>query len=164
MAEEQADVESGEGAEAPEADFRAKYEQMRAHAREWEKKAKANAKAADELEQLKASQMSDMERVQRQYEEERERADRLQAEKDRASWVASVSRETGVPADLLALVAADSEEDLAEKAAGIAERFPQAKGGEPRTVPVVLGDGRHAEEGAPKGDFIREQFMRMRSH
>lgn len=35
----------------------------KAHARQWEKRAKENAKAADELEKLKASQMSDQEKA-----------------------------------------------------------------------------------------------------
>ena len=164
MAEEQGPLEKageGEGGTPPDVDYKAKYEQMRAHSREWEKKAKANAQAAEELEQLKASQMSDIERIQKQYEEEKARADRLQAASDRAQWVAEVSKETGVPADLLGLMAAESKEDLAEKAAGLAERYGDKGGGKPQTVPVVLGDGRHADEPKPAGDFIREQFLNM---
>ena len=164
MADEQAAVETGEAAQAPEPDYKAKYEQMRAHSREWEKKAKANAQAAEELEQLKASQMSDLERMQRQYEEEKARADRLQAASDRAQWVAEVSGETGVPADLLSLIAAESREDLAEKAAGLADRYGGKGDAKPQTVPVVIGDGRHAEQKEPAGDFFREQFMKMRNH
>ena len=163
MAEEQVPVGQREGSQAPEpeVDYKAKYEQMRAHSREWEKKARANESAAAELEKLRASQMSDLERVQKQYEDEKRRADALEAERDRAAWVADVSRETGVPADLLKLVAADSKEDLAEKAASLAERYGEKAAGKPQTVPVVLGDGRHADGAAPAGDFIREQFLRM---
>lgn len=165
MAVEQVPVEPKGGAESPEpeVDYRAKYEEMRGHAREWEKKARANESAAAELEKLKASQMSDMERIQKQYEDEKRRADGLQAEKDRAAWVARVSGETGVPSDLLSLIEASSEEELSEKAAGLAERYGSQRP-KPQTVPVVLGDGRHADPEEPAGDFIREQFMKMRSH
>lgn len=162
MADEQVALQDEDGAKTPpEVDYKAKYEQMRAHAREWEKKAKANASAADELEQLKASQMSDIERIQKQYEDEKARADRLQADHDRAQWVAEVSSDTGVPADLLALIAAESKEDLAEKAAGLSDRYGAGRGAKPQTVPVVLGDGSHAERQKPANDFFREQFMRM---
>lgn len=160
MEETQAQPETG-GAEV---DYRAKYEDMRRHAREWEKKAKANAEAADELEKLKQSQMSEAERMQRRYEEEKARADALQSEKDRAAWVREVSDETGVPSDLLALIAADSKEELAERAEGLRERYGNHAEGRAQTVPVVLGDGRHAEHAEPKGDFIREQFLNLHRH
>lgn len=163
MAEEQEVSQATEGTaqDVEPVDYQAKYESMRKHAREWEKKARANATAAEELQKLRDSQTSELERAQRQYEEEKARADALQSEKDRASWVSEVSEETGVPADLLSLVAADSKEELAEKAAGLAERYG-TRGG--RTVPVVLGDGRHADHEEPRGDFIREQFLRMHRH
>ena len=44
-------------------DWQAKYEAMRAHSREWEAKAKANKAAADELEQIKAAQMTEQEKL-----------------------------------------------------------------------------------------------------
>ena len=162
MAVEQEPSVTGGGAQAqPEVDYKAKYEEMRAHMREWERKAKANAAAADELEKLKASQMSDVERIQKQYEEEKARADRLQAASDRAAWVDEVSKETGVPSALLSLIAADSRDDLAEKAASISDAYGEKEPAKPQTVPVVLGDGKHAEAGKPAGDFIREQFLNM---
>lgn len=169
MADEQTVVEGVDeapgGSEAPgreeATDYQAKYESMRRHAREWEKKAKANAAAAEELQKLKDSQMSELERAQSQYEAEKARADALQSEKDRAQWVSEISKDTGVPADLLGLIAADTREELAEIAAGLAERYGARGGAVGRTVPVVLGDGRHADHEAPKGDFIREQFLNM---
>lgn len=45
------------------ADWEAKYREAIGHSREWEKRAKANSDAADELEKLKASQMSDQEKA-----------------------------------------------------------------------------------------------------
>lgn len=163
MAEVQpAQGDQGAGGAAPTepVDYKAKYEEMRGHMREWEKKAKANAAAAEELEQLKASQMSDLERIQKQYEQEKARADALAAERDRSAWVSDVAKDTGVPADLLALIAADSKEDLAAKAESIKDRFA-AKEDKPQTVPVVLGDGKHADPPEPQGDFIRNAFLNM---
>ena len=50
MAEELQEVEAQEvEAEQAETDWKAKYESMREHMRDWEKKAKANQSAADEL-------------------------------------------------------------------------------------------------------------------
>ena len=40
-------------------DWEAKYKEALGHSRDWEKKAKANKAAADELEKLKESQMSE---------------------------------------------------------------------------------------------------------
>ena len=64
MAEELQEVEAQEvEAEQAETDWKAKYESMREHMRDWEKKAKANQSAADELEQLKAAQMTEQEKA-----------------------------------------------------------------------------------------------------
>ena len=156
----QGDQGTGGAAPAEPVDYKAKYEEMRGHMREWEKKAKANAAAAEELEQLKASQMSDIERIQKQYEQEKARADALAAERDRSAWVSDVAKDTGVPADLLALIAADSKEDLAAKAESIRDCFA-AEESKPQTVPVVLGDGKHAEPPEQQGDFIRNAFLNM---
>ena len=66
--------------------------------------------------------------------------------------------ETGVPAEILSLIAATDRDDLMSKAAGLKGRL--AANGQP-TVPVVLGDGKHAdvkETGSAKDDFA--QFMK----
>ena len=54
MAEETKAAESQEqqAGQTETVDWQAKYEAMRQHAREWEKAAKANKGAADELEKL----------------------------------------------------------------------------------------------------------------
>ena len=44
------------GAKPPEIDYEAKYREAVAHSREWEKRAKDNKAAADELQQLKEAQ------------------------------------------------------------------------------------------------------------
>ena len=139
-------------------DWEAKYNEMKQHSREWERKAKANKEAADELAALKESQMSEQERLQKQLDEATARADALQEEKDRRQWVDDAATETGVPAEILSLIAATDRDDLMSKAAGLKDRL--AVNGQP-IVPVVLGDGKHAdvkETGSAKDDFA--QFMK----
>lgn len=139
-------------------DWEAKYNEMKQHSREWERKAKANKEAADELAALKESQMSEQERLQKQLDEATARANALQEEKDRRQWVDDVATETGVSAEILSLIAATDRDDLMSKAAGLKDRL--AVNGQP-TVPVVLGDGKRAdieETGSAKDDFA--QFMK----
>ena len=60
MADEQAQAEQDPTAEAEQPDYKALYEQAKAHSREWERKAKANRGAAEEIERLRSSQMGDL--------------------------------------------------------------------------------------------------------
>lgn len=139
-------------------DWEAKYNELKKHSREWEKLAKQRKGAADELAALKESQMNETEKLQKQLADMTARADALQAEKDRASWIADAASATGVPADLLGMVSASDRDDLMEKAEKLKDRF-SAKN--TATVPVVLGDGKHAdikETGSAKDDFSR--FMK----
>ena len=102
-------------------DWEAKYNEMKQHSREWERKAKANKDAADELAALKEAQMSEQEKLQQQLADAIARADALQAEK-------------------------------------LSDKYSTK---EQPTVPVVLGDGKHAEikqTGSAKDDFA--QFMK----
>lgn len=139
-------------------DWEAKYNELKKHSREWEKLAKQRKGAADELAALKESQMSESEKLQKQLADATARADALQAEKDRAEWVNEVSKSTGVPADVLSLISASDRDDLMGKAEGLKDRFSTSTNA---TVPVVLGDGKHAdikETGSAKDDFSR--FMK----
>lgn len=146
------------GEATPSVDWEAKYNELKKHSREWEKLAKQRKGAADELAALKESQMSESEKLQKQLAEATARADALQAEKDRAEWVAEVSKATGVPTDLLSLISASDRDDLMSKAEGLRDRYSTTN---TATVPVVLGDGKHAdikETGSAKDDFSR--FMK----
>ena len=146
------------GEAAQPIDWEAKYNELKKHSREWEKLAKQRKGAADELAALKDSQMSESEKLQKQLADATARADALQAEKDRTEWVAEVSKATGVPADLLSLISASDRDDLMSKAEGLKDRYSTTN---TATVPVVLGDGKHAdikETGSAKDDFSR--FMK----
>lgn len=136
-------------------DWEAKYKEAVSHSRDWEKKAKANKAAADELNELKQSQMSEQEKLQSKNAELEKELSELRAEKDRATWIREVSSETGVSADLLALIAADSKEALLERAKTVSEQL--SKDAPKTSVPVVLGSGKHVEaslgKGSPQADF-----------
>lgn len=139
-------------------DWEAKYNEMKQHSREWERKAKANKDAAEELAALKEAQMSEQEKLQQQLADAIARADALQAEKDKKQWISEVSTETGVPSDLLELISASDRDDLMSKAEKLSDKYSTK---EQPTVPVVLGDGKHAEikqTGSAKDDFA--QFMK----
>lgn len=143
------------GEATPSVDWEAKYNELKKHSREWEKLAKQRKGAADELAALKESQMSESEKLQKQLADATARADALQAEKDRTAWVAEASKATGVPADLLSLISASDRDDLMSKAEGLKDRYSTST---TATVPVVLGDGKHAdikETGSAKDDFSR---------
>lgn len=143
------------GEAAQPVDWEAKYNELKKHSREWEKLAKQRKGAADELAALKESQMSEAEKLQKQLADATARADALQAEKDRTAWVNEAAEATGVPADLLSLISASDRDDLMSKAEGLKDRYAAPN---TATVPVVLGDGKHAdikETGSAKDDFSR---------
>lgn len=99
-----------------ETDWQAKYEEMRKHSREWEAKAKQNKAAADELEQLKAAQMSEQEKANARAEAAEAELNALKAEKARNDLAKTVADETGVPVDLLAYCPDETAmRDFAEK-------------------------------------------------
>ena len=89
------------GAKPPEIDYEAKYKEAVAHSREWEKRAKDNKAAADELQQLKEAQLSEAEKTAKRIKELEAANAAYEAERQQNEWKAQVSKETGVPASLL---------------------------------------------------------------
>lgn len=154
-----AETEEPNGTE--EIDYKAKYEEALKHSREWERRAKARKGAEDELDKLKEAQKTETEQLRKQVADYKATADALMAEKERKSWIKQAAAESGVDADILALVKAEDLDDLKTKAAILAEKI-NGKAEEPEpSVPVVLGDGKHAESkptGDAKDDFAK--FMK----
>lgn len=102
MAEEMHEGATQETEQAEvETDWQAKYESMREHMRDWEKKAKANQSAADELERLKAEQMTEQEKLEKRAVDAESELAQLKAESERYEAARKVASETGVPFDLL---------------------------------------------------------------
>lgn len=101
--------------QATETDWQAKYEEMRGHMRDWEKKAKANQSAADELEKLKAEQMTEQEKANARAEAAEAELAQLKAEKERVDAAQKLAGETGVPFEMLMYCAdADAMADFAK--------------------------------------------------
>lgn len=107
MADETTNVQEPNSQES-ETDWKAKYEEMRTHSREWEKKAKANQNAADELEKLKAAQMSEQEKANARAEAAEAELAQLKAEKAKVDAATRLASETGVPFEML-MFCADEE-------------------------------------------------------
>ncbi len=125
----------------------------KAEARKWEARAKENKGKADELDALKEAQMTESEKQQKELEEVKGKLSALQREKERAGWIDEVSQKTGLSVAQLKAIAAESKEELAEKA----QLFAQTKEPEKKDLPVVLGDGKHAnhEPSQTANDWLR---------
>lgn len=116
MAEETTPAETTpepHGAETkPETDWKAE-------ARKWEARAKENKGAAEELQKLKEAQMTEAEKIKAEAERAKAEAEaakaeaeRLKAERERDIAVKEAARSAGVDADLLALMAGDTTEEV----------------------------------------------------
>lgn len=76
--------------------------------RKWEKRAKDNAKAQEELDRLRTERMSDDEKAAERLRLAEERADRLEREVN----IAKIASVAGVPVEVLAGPESNSVEDL----------------------------------------------------
>lgn len=122
MAEEantdQNQQDAGEPHGEQSTDWEAKYREAVSHSREWEKRAKDNKAAADELEQLKESQMSEQQKAEAKTARLQKELDALKAEKQQTAWRSQVAEETGLPANL---IVGDSLESMQAHAKAINE-------------------------------------------
>lgn len=94
-------VQSEQKVDEKPTDWQAKYEEMRQHSREWEQRAKANKAAADELEQIKAAQMTEQEKLTARAEAAEAKLAELEAQTAHDTAAKQVAEETGVPMELL---------------------------------------------------------------
>lgn len=97
--EEQANAAQAEeqAQEVEQTDWQAKYEAMRQHSRDWEKRARENEGAAKELEELKAAQLSDQEKANARAEKAERELAAMKEERKRASDAREVAEGKGVP-------------------------------------------------------------------
>lgn len=114
MAEETTAQDTGQQAEKVDrpTDWQAKYEAMRAHSREWEKKARENQGAADELEKLRESQASEQEKAVRRAEAAEAELSELKARAERAETVAKVADAANVPAEVVDMLTGSDADEL----------------------------------------------------
>ena len=144
-------------AEQAEKDWKAEYEKMRDHMRDWEKKAKANQGAADELEKLKSAQMSEQEKAIARAEAAESELAAIKAEQARTEAAMKIANETGVPLEML-LFCAD-EEAMTDFAKTYAKEThvssaPSALGGSR----IIRGNDKPKDNGELFADFAQGFF------
>lgn len=126
MAEENA-AQAAEG-KTPEVDgstdWQAKYEAMRAHSREWEKKAKENQGAADELEKLREAQATEQEKATKRAEKAEAELNELKAKAERAEAVAAVADKANVPAEVVAMLNGSDADELGKQVERLLKLLP----------------------------------------
>lgn len=128
------DVQESAAAEESEIDYKAKFEEERAHSRKWEKLAKQNKAAAAELDALKEAQMSETEKLNARAEKAEAELAAMKAEQAQRERIADVSKETGVPSEILAFCADSERMDEFAKAV---KAFANASGATSQRVPSV---------------------------
>ena len=125
MAEEnEAQAQEQQADEVDNTDWQAKYEAMRAHSREWEKKAKENQGAADELEKLKESQATEQEKATKRAEKAEAELNELKAKAERAETVAAVADKANVPAEVVAMLNGSDADELGKQVERLLKLLP----------------------------------------
>lgn len=157
----QENLEGGGGAasDSQQIDWEAKYRQMARHSREWEKKAKANEDAANELEKLKQSQMTAEQKAEQRANKLEEELKGYRLDAERRKWAKEHSEAYGVPVEVLMAMSADSEDEMKEKAESVAGFFKK------QSRQIVPGDGVQPGQGEPPtngNDWLRSTLPRMR--
>lgn len=147
MADEQETEQAQEPAEG-EPDYRELYEQAKAASRKWERQAKANRGAADELARAQEAGKTAEERIA----ELTRRLDEQQHAAERAKAAAKVAEAKGVPTDLII-------GDTVDEMEAWADRMLEAFGSRP--APVVSGAGSFAADKDAAGDSLRDFTRRL---
>ena len=125
MAEEtQAQAPEQQASGVDNTDWQAKYEAMRAHSREWEKKAKENQGAADELEKLRESQATEQEKAVKRAERAEAELNELKAKAERAEAVQAVADKANVPAEVVAMLNGSDADELVKQVERLLKLLP----------------------------------------
>lgn len=136
-AEASADTSAGE-AEAPEEDWKA-------HARQWERRAKADRKQVESLTDLIKASDTTIEDLRTQVAD-------LQRAAERAEKISAAASEYGVPADL---IRGDTDEEIAE----YAKRLADWRGEAAPVVPKLSDSGAGAFPARPAILSIDDQIL-----
>ena len=110
-----------------EPDWKAKYEAMRQHSRDWERKAKENEGAASELEQLKAANLAEQEKEKERADKAEAELNELKAQAERAELIASVADKANVPTEFVQMLNGADADELAaqvERALKLLPAYP----------------------------------------
>ncbi len=106
MADEQPTDQTGQNEQQGEPDYKALYEEAKQHARDWEKKAKANRNASKALDEANNKAKSADEKIA----ELTRRLDEKESAEKRSKLKAKVAQEKGIPVDV---IVGDDEESMA---------------------------------------------------
>ncbi len=113
----------------------------KAEARKWEKYAKENKAARDELDALKAERMSETEKLQARAEKAEAQLKELAAEKERGEAASEVSKATEVPRELLMFCKdKDAMEQFAEAFAAYMQPSQQVHAAPPARKSRIMRD------------------------
>lgn len=145
--------------ESPHGEPEAAETDWKAEARKWERYAKKAQAAEQELEQLKASQMTEQERERARADAAEAELAELKAEKARTDAAQRIATETGVPLDLLMLTHCPDEESLTIFAKAYAKEArvgaaPSALGGKR----IVRGEEKPRDNGELFAEFAEKHF------
>ena len=154
MAEEteQVATEDTETPDGGEVDYKALYEAEKAHKREWERRAKANKSAADELARAQEAGKTAEERIA----ELTRRLDEKERAEARAKVAARVAAAKGVPAEVFDFPRGGTEEEMGEWADRVRSAFA------PRVAPKVERPGTFAKsDGKPDDDGMRDVIRKL---
>ena len=105
-------------------DWQAKYEAMRAHSREWEKKARENQGAAGELEKLRESQASEQEKALKRAERAEAELSEMRAREERARTVAEVADAANIPAEAVSMLNGSDADELRSQVERLLKLLP----------------------------------------
>lgn len=130
---------------------KAAHEKAKAESRKWENFAKSNKEKAEKWDAASGGSDSIEQRIAAL--EDRNKA--LEDEKERAGIVAKVSKDTGVPAEIVATLNGEGEEELAAQAKAISSAY-KTPGGAPK-VPEA---GKFPKEKGKSQDDDKRQFVR----
>jgi hypothetical protein len=144
---EEVEVPTPQGGEQQETDWKSE-------ARKWEQRAKANKTAADELEQLKQSQLTEQQKAQAKAEKLQKELDAFKTQQQQAEWRSQVAQEAKIPSELAGVLKGDSLEELQENAKLVSSALHPAP-----KAPRVPGVDRQPEsKPSDQQSFINQLF------
>ena len=139
-------------ASSEEKDWKAEYDKLLAKSRRWEDRAKKNAQAAKELDDIKAQTMTDAEKLAeatKRAEAAEARIAEFEQKAERASLVAEIAQAKGLDAEWLARMAGDDQETIEANADFLIKKLESQS-----IYPVV------ADKGQPKARQMTDQDVR----
>jgi len=134
----------------------------KAEARKWEARAKENKAAADELEQLKQSQLTEQQKAEQRADRAEAELKQLRAEKQHAVDVREVAAETGAPQSLLECCESrEAMEQLAEAFKTLEQKAEQTPTAPRARASRIVRDNSAAPETRDIfAQFVNENFRK----